>query len=665
MQRRIARPKLGLVDRRVGIDIRLKALAVLIHDLGRLRRIDVAVPFVAVDADIEAGDHAIAGGNVRQIDRDRSGAALRDLHAAKRDLMASIRVKSNCAGIGVEAERRAGDLVVQRNGIVDAGLLLTEGLRARLAVLQHGDRAVFQPLQRRLARSGDQNAVRCGVPLEIDRSLDAVAVVEAERRHDGVALLKLGHFIGGNGEGIRSLPCKHLAREILAALVVARLGLGGAAGRDADTAPILAVIVPVVAGDLDGHGRGGRGEGLFHDLEAVFLRGVADEIFPRGSPAAVIGHGERQLFARSQAAQARKRHKLAHHRRFQLRKRRLDASAEERGGFQHAGLGVVALHLREHRKRGAAVGQLALDIHGERRVCLCDRDALGHIVGGRRDGGVAHDRIQELPGGGRGAERQRVFTGMQPDGGKIAGIQRAAVIEIENVGRDLLARVQRNDLEDAAGRHAREADLHSRGGAVHLAHDGDDGRLLFIRDRDRLRGIIDRLAAAAVAEDGKQPASGLRRGGQLQRVFTGVQISDDGKIQARVAVESGRVIRLLRAQLDHTENAACGEVFQHDRKLCRAVGDVRRADRHGRHGIAVCDLDGIAVGVGPVVTRVAPVIQIRLHVFACGQLGRVDGEGVCIRACVFEAAQRRPGRIAHAPVGLGAVRADAQAERGV
>ena len=348
MQRRVARPKLGLVDRRVGIDIRLKALAVLIHDLGRLRRIDVAVPFVAVDADIEAGDHAIAGGNVRQIDRDRSGAALRDPHAAKRDLVAPVRVKGDRAGIGVEAERRAGDLVVQRNGIVDAGLLLPEGLRARLAVLQHGDRAVFQPLQRRLARGGDQNAVRCGIPLEIDRSLDAVAVVEAERRHDGVALLKLGHFIGGNGEGIRSLPCKHLAREILAALVVARLGLGGAAGRDADTAPILAVIVPVVAGDVHGHGRGGRGEGLFHDLEAVFLRGVADEIFPRGSPAAVIGHGERQLFARSQAPQARKRHKLAHLRRFQFRKRRLHARAEECGGFQHAGLGVVALHLREH-----------------------------------------------------------------------------------------------------------------------------------------------------------------------------------------------------------------------------------------------------------------------------------------------------------------------------
>ena len=312
MQRRVARPKLGLVDRRVGIDIRLKALAVLIHDLGRLRRIDVAVPFVAVDADIEAGDHAIAGGNVRQIDRDRSGAALRDLHAAKRDLMASIRVKSNCAGIGVEAERRAGDLVVQRNGIVDAGLLLTEGLRARLAVLQHGDRAVFQPLQRRLARGGDQNAVRCGVPLEIDRSLDAVAVIEAERRHDGVALLKLGHFIGGNGEGIRSLPGKHLAREILAALVVARLGLGGASGRDANAAPILAVIVPVVAGHLNGERCGGCGKGLLHNLKAVFFLCIADKVFPSGSPAAVIGHDQRQLFACSQPAQAVKCHELAH-----------------------------------------------------------------------------------------------------------------------------------------------------------------------------------------------------------------------------------------------------------------------------------------------------------------------------------------------------------------
>ena len=142
--------------------------------------------------------------------------------------------------------------------------------------------------------------------------LHVVAVIEAERRHDRVAHRQLIHLICWNRKSIRPLAGKHLAGEILAALIIARLGLGGTAGGDADTAPVLAVIIPVVAGHLNGERCGGCGKGLLHNLKAVFFLCIADKVFPRGSSAAVIGHDQRQLFACSQPAQAVKCHELAH-----------------------------------------------------------------------------------------------------------------------------------------------------------------------------------------------------------------------------------------------------------------------------------------------------------------------------------------------------------------
>ncbi len=170
------------------------------------------------------------------------------------------------------------------------------------------------------------------------------------------------------------------------------------------------LLYQFVAGDLDSHALEVVVKVFSTISKLFFLRGVADKIFPRGSPACRHRSRERQLFARSQAPQARKRHKLAHLRRFTVPQA---ASARPRGRVRripHAGLGVVALHLREHRKRGAAVVSSPLIYMANGVYACATATALGHIVGGRRDGGVAHDRVQDLACCGRGAETSACFS---------------------------------------------------------------------------------------------------------------------------------------------------------------------------------------------------------------------------------------------------------------
>lgn len=196
--------------------------------------------------------------------------------------MVAIRVKGNCPGIGVEAQGRAGDLIVQGHGIVYRGLLLPKVLRSGLAILHHRHGAVCQALQGCFADCslGDQHAVSRRIILMIFYSFDPVAVIKPKRRHDRVPLFQLIQFIRGNRKCISSFAGEDLARQILPALVIAGLGLGGTARANTNTAPISPVSIPGIPRNFHGDRCTGRGEALLHDLEAVCFAGVTDHILP-------------------------------------------------------------------------------------------------------------------------------------------------------------------------------------------------------------------------------------------------------------------------------------------------------------------------------------------------------------------------------------------------
>ena len=440
--------------------------------------------------------------------------------------MVPVRVKIHGAGIGVDAQCRAGDLIVQRHGIVHRGLLLLEGFCSRQAVLHQRYRAIRQPFQRRFCCLGDQLRIRSGIVFPVVDPLDAVAIIKAQGRHDGIACNQRVLLIGGDRKGIGTLAGKHLTGEILPPLIVSRLGLAGLAGSDADAAPVVSVVIPVIAGDLDRDGGGVRGEGGLKDLKAVFLVCIADGVDALGRPSAVIGQDYGQLFPGSQGGQAGKGDRLSHSGVCgagdglgRIRCAILSHPAKQ-GAGQHGRRIGRTLHPRENRQLGALIRQRTFDEDLKRGIGRGYGNALRHMIDASAVGILPRHGIEYLSGGGGLCQRDGILPCRQTGRIEISRIQRLVVI-IEYRIRDLRSGVQLDHLQHTGGRHAGQVDGHLSGQTVHTACHRHDGRLFLRRYRHRLGGIVCHWVSAGVPDDRDQLLPGGGGCGERQMVLSG------------------------------------------------------------------------------------------------------------------------------------------------
>ena len=486
----------------------------------------MAIPIIPVNADIQAGDDPVAHRHFGQVDLQCAAAAAGDLCAAQCELVVPVRVKTHSAGIGVDAQCRAGDLIVQRYGIVHCGLFLLEGLCSRLAVLHQRHRTIRQTFQRLFCCLGDQLRIRGGIVFPVVDSLDAVAIVKTQSRHDGIARGQRVLLIGRNRKGIGALAGKYLTGEVFPPLIVSRLGLVGPTSSDADAAPVISIVIPVVAGDLDRNGGGIRGERGFYDLEDVFFVCIADGVDVLSRPSAVIGQYHGQLFPGSQGGQAGKGDRLTNRgicnagdgiRRVCLIV--LSYPAQQRT-VQRRGRIRRMLHPRGNRELGTLIRQLTFDEDLKWGIGRSYGHAFRYVIGVPTVGRLPRYSIEHFSRSGRLCQRDSILAHLQAGGIEISRIQRLVVITEYRI-RNLCSGVQLDHLQHTGGRHAGQVDGHLSGQTVHTACHRHDGRLFLRRHRHQLGGIVFGSGPAAVPDDRHQLLPGGGGCGERQMVLSG------------------------------------------------------------------------------------------------------------------------------------------------